>query len=110
MAARRLLSTRPLLAHALVGGVAGLLLPPAVEVAHATAQAWRSQGDVVVVVEVAAEELAASALTGVVQGAAMRYWYPMVEGYAVARGTSPATTWLIKVLMDATPALVSTAG
>ena len=115
---RSVLSHRPLLAHATFGaasamtlaaiapplfdeeGEGGVLPPPGVGPAVPPPP---PQGGTH-----SAAELAAAGLVGALQGSVMRFWYPAVEGFAHRHSTSVLGRRLLKIAVDATPALAST--
>lgn len=114
---RQLIATRPLLAHMLVGGGVGATFTLQSyyerrnEILRDIEEA-RKAADAVKLREYTKElelerkelpvELATAAFVGTFSGAAMRYWYPLIE--------SAASSTALRIAIDAAPALLATAG
>jgi hypothetical protein len=115
---RQLLATRPLLVHAAVGAAASMgctaveaRLPwPQGGLHDAAAAELAAVGDEADDALDTAAEYASSAVIGAMQGAAMRYWFPMVEAAAATLAAGRASRALLCMAMDAAPALASTYG
>ena len=115
---RALLAARPLMAHVTFGAssAAGIHLAfydsRVEEGEDANGSPWappRSVGGMELDDEFWTD-LIAAAVTGGLQGGAMRYWYPALEGFAQRWFASSAAQTAAKIAMDAAPAAVSTFG
>ena len=102
---RTILSSRPLLAHAAFGASSAVALAYADSMAPAATPELSIQP-----MQTPSTELLAAALVGALQGATMRFWYPTIESIAHRRSNSAVGRKLVKIAIDAAPALLSTAG
>jgi hypothetical protein len=115
---RVLVAARPLAAHVVIGAssAAGMHLAFYDSAADEDPEAWangspwapsppRDQDE-----SEFWTDLVAAAVTGGLQGGAMRYWYPGLEGLAQRAFASRGLQTAAKVVMDAAPAALSTLG